>query len=351
MPRTLKAGLILIVKIFGTAFFLYLAISQLDSPRDILTVLSRVAEKPAWLINGILLGGACMLASTARLWLLLRAQAIELPFMKALRMTLISVFVSLSSIGQAAGDAYKMIVIMRAFPDRKLAITMTVAVDHLVGFISAGCIFLFSAVSSNAMLAAENPTVSKTLFIACWAQAIGLFGVLSLAVISETRCLHWARRKLPRFMGNRHVEKISTALNLFYVRWPYLAGSLLISFVVSLSYFLIFYAALRNLGADISMGFHLSVMPVVDVISSLPISISGLGVREKTFEFLLGDLTGIPSATAVSASLLGFLLNAVWGLTGCVWLLFTNSEKGAYSQATSGHSEPAQPNHPRSPKQ
>ncbi len=44
-------------------------------------------------------------------------------------------------------------------------------------------------------------------------------------------------------------------------------------------------------------------MPVIDAISGLPVSIGGVGVREKLFQVLMGDLAGVPAATAVAASL------------------------------------------------
>ena len=71
----------------------------------------------------------------------------------------------------------------------------------------------------------------------------------------------------------------------------------------------------------------MAVMPVVDVIAALPISISGLGVRERTFEFMLGQLTGIAPSAAVSASLIGFLFNIFWGLVGGLAIITARQQK------------------------
>jgi hypothetical protein len=59
----------------------------------------------------------------------------------------------------------------------------------------------------------------------------------------------------------------------------------------------------------------------VDTVAGLPISVSGLGVREKTFETLVHGLTGLPGATAISASLVGWLMGVVWGVFGGVLFL------------------------------
>ena len=63
-----------------------------------------------------------------------------------------------------------------------------------------------------------------------------------------------------------------------------------------------------------------ALMPAVDIISALPISLGGFGVREQLFVTLLADLWEVPAAQAVSISLGGALLSMLWGLFGVVVL-------------------------------
>jgi hypothetical protein len=62
-------------------------------------------------------------------------------------------------------------------------------------------------------------------------------------------------------------------------------------------------------------------MPIVDTAASLPVSISGLGVRERTFEALLAGLANVPETIGVSASLAGWIFNLFWGVVGGVIFL------------------------------
>jgi len=62
-------------------------------------------------------------------------------------------------------------------------------------------------------------------------------------------------------------------------------------------------------------------MPVVDAMSAMPVSISGIGVREKTFEILMNDLAGLPAEVAVSGSLIGFACSLVWAALGGILFL------------------------------
>ena len=68
------------------------------------------------------------------------------------------------------------------------------------------------------------------------------------------------------------------------------------------------------------MGEFLAFMPAVDIISALPISLGGFGVREQLFATVLGDLWGAPAAQAVSISLGGASLSILWGLLGLALL-------------------------------
>jgi uncharacterized membrane protein YbhN (UPF0104 family) len=145
--------------------------------------------------------------------------------------------------------------------------------------------------------------------------------------------LRFGRRYLPLITDNRWVEAITTALDLHRKGWRFAFYSLLASFILAASYYLTFYAGLRSLGGEVSATTIMAVMPVVDTIAALPISVSGLGVRERTFDFLLSRLTGIETSEAVAASLIGFLFNLFWGLIGGLAILTARSQKPAAPDA------------------
>ena len=82
---------------------------------------------------------------------------------------------------------------------------------------------------------------------------------------------------------------------------------------------------LRNQGIRATtVGTVVSAMPVIDSISGMPVSIAGVGVREKLFEVLMRDLAGVPPETAVAASLAGFACNALWAGLGALFFLKKN---------------------------
>jgi hypothetical protein len=53
----------------------------------------------------------------------------------------------------------------------------------------------------------------------------------------------------------------------------------------------------------------------------LPISVSGLGIRENVVIELLGRQEGIGASKALAISLLGFAGLGLWGAVGGIWLM------------------------------
>ncbi len=60
-------------------------------------------------------------------------------------------------------------------------------------------------------------------------------------------------------------------------------------------------------------------LPVITIVSALPITVAGLGVREGAALMLLGYY-GVSAADAVAASLLTATVSVVWALVGAVLL-------------------------------
>jgi uncharacterized membrane protein YbhN (UPF0104 family) len=270
-----------------------------------------------------------LLANALRWQFLLRAQSIRQPFSYIFRLTLYAAFFNIASVGAAAGDAAKIVLLMRREPEKKLGVTVSVMVDHVIGFVTGCIIFLVFTWGFVTMVGVPEPGSRSTFVAATWLHVGGLLLVL-LSVFSCTpRMLSFGRRYMPRITDNRWVDAITTALDLHRKRWRFGFYSLLASFILAGGYYLTFYAGLRALGGEVAATTVIAVMPVVDTVAALPISVSGLGVRERTFDFLLSRLTGIETSEAVAASLIGFLFNLFWGLIGGLAILTARSHKPA----------------------
>ncbi len=113
---------------------------------------------------------------------------------------------------------------------------------------------------------------------------------------------------------------------------PILLGKVIIvSLTAQMGLFLAVYCLAKSTGANIGFIDLMTVLPVISIIASLPISIGGWGVREGAFVYGLG-LLGVPMETAflisVQVGLIGMLSTVVAGLPS---LMTSNFQIGGLS--------------------
>ena len=68
-------------------------------------------------------------------------------------------------------------------------------------------------------------------------------------------------------------------------------------------------------------------MPIVNAITGLPISLSGIGVRESLLEVLFKDLCDLPSVIGVSISVIGYSYFVLFGVIGGIVYLLQSPER------------------------
>lgn len=90
---------------------------------------------------------------------------------------------------------------------------------------------------------------------------------------------------------------------------------LIVSFIIQFMNFLIVIVLAMAMGEDIPALVLFVFLPIIITITSLPISISGLGVREGSFVLLLG-LIGVKPEVATSLSLAWFFSVFIGSLLG-----------------------------------
>lgn len=319
---SLKVAAIYVVKLLITCAFFYWALSQIDDPSALKEGFFQALKSPLWVIVGLGFAGLSILAGALRYYILLRAQSIPVSFLSICKLSFIAAFFNIASLGVAAGDAVKLIGVMRRYPHQKITIAMVLLMDHLVGFVSGSLVFLIFAWGGGIIDVVENEVVRQVLIYGTVFQLAALLFIALMFFTNSEKRLRLFESKLPKLAANQHVQSVVTAVHVIQNQKKTALAALAVSVALSLLFFMSFDAALRTVDQPLPVGVVFTVMPVVDVASSLPISISGLGVREKTFEFFLSEMTKISSASAVSASLIGFLFHVFWGLVGGLLLVF-----------------------------
>lgn len=308
----MKAFLIFTLKLVLTGLCLWWAFSQVKAPPGKID--------PVWLAAGVALAGLSIALQGLRWWFFLRGQRLPVRKSRAIALTLIDSLFSLASVSGLGGDAARILLLMRDHPGKKLVIALAVTADHLAGLVSLA--LLFFIVSAARFDALADPSVlGRGVIHFAWFYLGGGLALVLLIFICASPPVHRRIHAGDRFARFPFMRQVPEIYDVYRRNWRYALAGLGVSFLMFGAFFSSYYCGLRAVGGSASYGAVMSAMPVIDAISGLPISVAGIGVREKLFEVLMADLANVPPETAVAASLAGFACNVVWAGLGALLFL------------------------------
>lgn len=254
---------------------------------------------PRWLLAAFFAGAANIACCAWRWQICLRGVGIRIPFHRTLRITLAADAAGYFSIGSLGNDATRMLLVSRATERGTLPSAASLAMDH-ASSTPAMIVLLAATLTSLGIWPTLQPGTTPVLLIAC---------AILIAAIAYVRT-RW-KDLHARILGFLRAG----------ATWRVMAIAALVSFPVWFAFAAIFYCAARALGHELPPVSFAGICAMADAVASLPISIAGLGVREKAFQTLLERSHGIPAAAGVAISLLGFGILLLWAALGALCLL------------------------------
>jgi glycosyltransferase 2 family protein len=314
----IKALGVFLLKLVITGLCLGWACSQVPLDRSIFTRPDGLDYR--WLGAGIALAGTSVVLHASRWWFFLRGQSLAVSLGRAVELMLIDSLFSLASVSGLGGDAARIILLMRQHPGKKLVIAMAVMADHLAGLVSLAVLFFIISVTRFETLTTQSVLGRGVIHFTWFYLGGGLAAVVVMGICASPP-IHRRIHGGGRFQRWPVFEKIPLLYDGYRKNWRYALAGLGVSFLMLAAYFSSYYCGMRAVGGQAEYGAVVSAMPVIDAISGMPISIAGVGVREKLFEVLMKDLAGVPAATAVAASLAGFACNVFWAGLGALLFL------------------------------
>ncbi|MFV0415073.1 MAG: lysylphosphatidylglycerol synthase transmembrane domain-containing protein [Chthoniobacterales bacterium] len=281
-----------------------------------------------WMLPVILSIGVTIIFQSWRWDVLLRVQDIRLRFPRVVALNLIGAFFNLFLPGSTGGDVLKIYYAIRESPDKKMPAFLSVVVDRIMGLLALITIAGIISIFSFSLLWGNETT--RPLLIALAFICAASVGVILAAVLVEVFNLS---RFIPKWLPLRNgVIELASAFST-YARRP---GALLSAFILSLpghmGLFFSFYFAAKAFGAKLAIPEIFAVLPIIQTISSLPISLAGIGVREQLFQVTLSALYELPVGIGALIGFTGFLGLAFWAvLGGLVYIFYRPSSAGALS--------------------
>ncbi|GAA5123263.1 flippase-like domain-containing protein [Luteolibacter yonseiensis] len=314
----MKAFLIFLFKLALTGLCLWWAFSQINIDGSIFTKPGAVDYR--WLAGGAALAGLSLTLHATRWWFFLRGQSLPVSLGRAVELTMIDSLFSLASVSGIGGDAARIILLMRDHPGKKLIIATAVMADHLAGLVSIALLFFIISVTRFEALA-DQSVLGRGVIHFSWFYMGGGLALVLLTFICASPPVHRRIHENDRFGRWPVLKQFPELYDVYRKNWRYAVCGLAVSFLMLGAYFSSYYCGMRAVGGKAEYGAVMSAMPVIDSVSGMPISVAGVGVREKLFEVLMNDLAGVPAETAIAASLAGFACNVLWALLGALFFL------------------------------
>lgn len=117
--------------------------------------------------------------------------------------------------------------------------------------------------------------------------------------------------------GFSFISNFYTYLSFYLHKSSVFTKTILLSFVTQLAGISAVYVLSKGLTIELSFLTVTIFLPIIILVSFIPISIAGIGLREGAFVFFFG-IAGVPADKSLSLSILWFLANCTASLTGLI---------------------------------
>ena len=272
--------------------------------------------RPVALAASLLCGLVIILLGVARWRMVLAVQGLQLSWGRATGIIFVAQFFNAFLLGSTGGDIIKALYAARETHHKKAEAVVTVFVDRLLGL---WAMLLFAAlmmIPNASLLSRRRQLGAPALMIVLMlGGASVVLGVAFWGGLSRRfpRSRHWLRR-IPK---GELLERSLDACRHFGKSRGFLLKAVGLSLLVNLACVLQMMVLSAGLDVSISSSAWLVIVPMIFCISSLPITPSGLGVRENLFVLMLAvPEIAVPKTAALSLSLLAYASSLFWSLAG-----------------------------------
>lgn len=308
---------------------------------DTAAVVARLHElNPYWLASGILLLLLSVFLGALQWERLLAVQGLEMPATKLVRAYSLGMFLNFVLPSGVGGDVVRAVQVHRDTRSGAKGVAATL-LDRFAGLFTLA---LFASMASGLLAMGHPDPLFRKLAVLTGIVAVS-FCVAS-AVLFSRRVFGWIA-PVARLLGEAPL--IDKARNLRAAFLEYREHPVLVGQVVGLSVLtqflrlLVHWCCAKAMGLPLDLAWILLFVPVVALISILPISVGGWGLREgtqKTFFSLPGVMPGLTPhdaaagalALAVSTSLLGMIVPACVSLVSGLFLSHRRVASAARSE-------------------
>lgn len=255
-----------------------------------------------------------IVVSAWRWQVLLDYKRMAMPFKNSLIIYFISLFFNNFLPTTVGGDVMR---VLYSTKNRKTDALAIVLADRILGFVG---LFIFGLFAVVYLYLFQKRTEFISLMI------IGLFALLFVTFIlfSERVYAIFApvMVKLKLFNIGEKINNLHRTMTDFGSAWGVIILCIIQSIIIQALLAIAPYLVLQSMGNfEVSLLPFFIYLPIINVISMVPISFNALGVRENAYVFLF-QRAGLNGEVSLTVSLVSFFLIFIWSLLGGVFFVF-----------------------------
>jgi glycosyltransferase 2 family protein len=272
--------------------------------------------KTGWVAAASLLILMQFIVASVRWKLVLEACNIVVALPSVMRLIFVSAFFNQTLPGTFGGDAARILLLGRANNPWRSSI-YSVVIDRATGGTALAGLVLACYPGTATYLHGSNERLALIgISLCCLA---GFLVILTIGGLPTP--WHYTRRLLGKL---RPMSSITFRLFSDPIRGP---SVLMLSIAIHLLSTCSVWCLAKALSIDMSPAEAIFLVPPVLLVSTIPISIAGWGLRENAMVSLLGYIGVNPSSGLLVSILFGLLLVAFGGVGGVLWMS-TPTHKG-----------------------
>ena len=297
-----------LLKVVVSLGLIALLLSQIGL-QQVIEVFSK-AELHYWLL-GLAMFLLGVIIKTFRWQILLDALGIHVGVLELIQLNFIGFLFNNILPSGIGGDVVKMYELSK--DSRRAAESVNaVFVDRVVGLVMAQLLAIIAALAGYKLISSQILILTVALF---------LFSVAAMWMLMQASLWEFILSKLNFLHTWKEGRWVTKIRQLYQAFGGYDRRSLLrafgVSFVFNITLILSNYFVGLAMGVDISMLYFWIFVPITSVVTMIPISFNGLGVREMGYVALFTQ-TGVAQQVAFSMSLSFYAFTVISGLIGGV---------------------------------
>ena len=315
MPNSrFKNSIILSLKLLLTGLMLYYVMTLVDTEelKPLLTGLDKEL-----LVSALLVHFIAFYIMSIRWWLILVSIGTHVNHARILPSYYLGLFCNNFLPTSMGGDVIRIAKMRAEGVNTNLLIFSTLS-DRIIGLLS---IIIMGIIGINTSIAIQDTMNQESLITINIVSCI-IFLTLLLAMHSKLRNrifqISVEKWTLPSKLNNLLVycnNNLDSLKNNTLI-----PKVILLSLISQILIIICYYLIGKSLHIELSFMEYVLLVPIVALLSSIPISVGGLGVREGTIIFLLGAV-GVSTPNAVSISLLYLAILILVTIPGSIFLL------------------------------